>query len=134
MAPAGDPGGILEREIEPAQVDDQPQVLDVGSAVLAVRVVAPTGARPRGNRALVEPDGVRRDPTSSASRKSSCATDGCGRGEPSTRAFGLPSVSGLASLRLCRHQRLEQSQRTAEPHRARVDDRVLSVEIGARSG
>ena len=30
VAPARDPGGILERHIEPAQVDDQAQMLDIG--------------------------------------------------------------------------------------------------------
>ena len=30
VAPARDPGGILERQIEASQVDDQAQVLDVG--------------------------------------------------------------------------------------------------------
>lgn len=45
VAPARDPGGILEGHIETAQVDDQAQVLDISLAVFPIRVVAPT--RPR---------------------------------------------------------------------------------------
>ena len=60
VAPAGDPGGILERDIEPAQVDEQAQVLDILLTVVAVGVLAPARRRkPAG--ALVEADGIGRD-------------------------------------------------------------------------
>ena len=36
--------GVAERDVEPAQLDQQAQVLDVGLAVLAI-VVVPSGAR-----------------------------------------------------------------------------------------
>src|SRR5262245_31155499 len=61
MAPAGDPGRVVEREVKPAQLDQQSQVLDRGLVVLAVVVVATAGRR-QPPRALVEPDRVRRDP------------------------------------------------------------------------
>ena len=60
VAPARDPGGILERDVEPPQVDDQAQVLDVRRSVLAVGVV-PSGRTRQPARAFVEADGVRRD-------------------------------------------------------------------------
>ena len=74
MTPAGDPGGILEREVEASQVDDQAQVLDVGRPVLPVGVVAPT--RPREpSRALVEAHRVGRD----ADRVREFADPSCGQ-------------------------------------------------------
>jgi hypothetical protein len=45
VAPTRDPGRLVERQIKPAQVDDQAQVLDVRRAVLTVGVVASTGPR-----------------------------------------------------------------------------------------
>jgi hypothetical protein len=44
VAPAGDPRGILERNIQPAQIDDQAQVLDIRLGVLTVGVVSSGGA------------------------------------------------------------------------------------------
>jgi hypothetical protein len=53
VAPAGDLRGSLEGDVEAAQVDEQSEVLRVGFAVLALRVVASTRAwQPAG--ALVE--------------------------------------------------------------------------------
>lgn len=57
MAPARDPGGILERDIEPTQIDEQAQVLDICLAVLAVGVVS-SGGPGQPARAFVEADGV----------------------------------------------------------------------------
>ena len=45
VTPAGDPRGIVERNVEPAQVDQQAQMFDVRLAVLAIGVVSPLGAR-----------------------------------------------------------------------------------------
>jgi hypothetical protein len=45
MTPARDPRGILERDVEPTQVDQQTQMLDVRFAVLAIGVVSSIGAR-----------------------------------------------------------------------------------------
>jgi hypothetical protein len=45
VAPAGDLAGVPERHVEPAKVDQQPQMLDVRVAVVAVGVVAAGGAR-----------------------------------------------------------------------------------------
>ena len=45
MTPARDLRRVVERHVEPAQVDQQPQVLDIRVAVLAVGVLAPAGAR-----------------------------------------------------------------------------------------
>ena len=74
MAPAGDPGRIVEREIEAAKVDDQAQVLDIGRAVFAVRVVSPTGSR-KPPRALVEAHRVGRD----ADRRLPVRRSACGQ-------------------------------------------------------
>ena len=60
MAPARDPRGILEWQVEAAQVDDQSQVLDIRRAVFSIRVVAPTGPR-EPPRPLIEAHGVGRD-------------------------------------------------------------------------
>ena len=61
MTPARDLRGVVERHVEPAQVDQEPQVLDIRLAVLAVGVLAPVCARePAGS--LVEPDRVGRHP------------------------------------------------------------------------
>ena len=66
MAPAGDPCRVVERDIKPTKVDDQPQVLDVRLAIVPIRVVPPGGSRqPAG--AFVEPDGIRRDADVAAS-------------------------------------------------------------------
>ena len=65
---------VVQRHVEPAQVDQQAQVLGVGFAVLAVVVVSPR--RPRQPaRALVEPDGVGRDADTVASWPILTATD-----------------------------------------------------------
>lgn len=42
MAPTGDPGGVLERDVKPTQLDDQTHVLDVRLAVLSIGIVAST--------------------------------------------------------------------------------------------
>ena len=61
MTPARDLRRVVERHVEPAQVDQEPQVLDIRLAVLAVGVLAPVGPRePAGS--LVEPDRVGRHP------------------------------------------------------------------------
>ena len=44
VAPARDPAGVVERDVEPAEVDQQAQVLDVRLAVVAI-VVVPSRAR-----------------------------------------------------------------------------------------
>ena len=60
VTPAGDARGGVERDVEPAEVDEQAQVLDVVRVVVAVVVVASRRARqPAG--ALVESDRVGRD-------------------------------------------------------------------------
>jgi hypothetical protein len=41
MAPTRDLAGVLERDIEPAKLDQQPQMLDVRFAVVAIVVVPP---------------------------------------------------------------------------------------------
>ena len=60
MAPTRDLAGVPERDIEPAKLDQQPQMLDVRFAIVAIVVVPPRGAREPA-RALVEADGVGRD-------------------------------------------------------------------------
>lgn len=55
MTPAGDPGGVLEWQVEAAQVDQQAQVLDVGIAVLPVGICcfdSPAGASPSARRTV----------------------------------------------------------------------------------
>lgn len=44
MTPAGNPRGVLERNIEAAEVDEEPEMLDVLVAVLSI-VIVPTGRR-----------------------------------------------------------------------------------------
>jgi hypothetical protein len=60
VAPARNPSGILQGQIEAAKVDDQAQVLHIDWAIVAVRVVTPTGSR-EPPRALIEAHRVRRD-------------------------------------------------------------------------
>ena len=60
VAPRGDPGGILERQVEPPKFDQQAEVLDVRVTIVAVGVLPPRGPW-QPARALVEPDCVRRD-------------------------------------------------------------------------
>ena len=60
MTPTRDLAGIPERDVEPAKLDQQPQMLNVRSCVVAVVVIPPRGAR-EPSRTLVEADGVGRD-------------------------------------------------------------------------
>jgi len=61
VAPGGDPSRIVERDLEAPEVDQEPKVLEIRLCVLAVVVLAPSGTR-QPARALVEANGVRRDP------------------------------------------------------------------------
>ena len=45
VAPARDPGGVLKRDVETAQIDDQAQVIDIRSPVFAIGVVPASGPR-----------------------------------------------------------------------------------------
>jgi hypothetical protein len=53
VAPPGHAGGIFERDVEAAQVDDQAQVLDIRRPIFAVRVLSPARSR-KPPRALVQ--------------------------------------------------------------------------------
>jgi hypothetical protein len=57
VTPARDPGGILERDIQPTQIYEQAQVLDIRLAVLAVGVVS-SGGPGQPAHAFVEADRV----------------------------------------------------------------------------
>ena len=96
MAPAGDPSGILERDVEPTQVDDQAQVFDIRRAVLAVVVVPPSRTR-KPARSLVESHRVGRDADLAAPiRRSSRASANLGVAPMSRRSSDLrrsPSVN-----------------------------------------
>jgi hypothetical protein len=61
MAPGGDPRGVLEWDIEPAEVRQEAEVIDVRLAVVAV-VVVPTRRAREEARTLIETNGVGRHP------------------------------------------------------------------------
>jgi hypothetical protein len=61
MTPARDPGRIRQGHIQPPELDEQPQVLDILLVVLAICVVA-TGRTRQPPRPLVEAHGVGRHP------------------------------------------------------------------------
>ncbi len=60
VAPASDAGRIVEGHVEPAQLDEQPKVLDLALGVVAIGVDLAGGSW-QPARALVEADGVGRD-------------------------------------------------------------------------
>lgn len=61
LAPARDLRRVGYGEIEPAQIDEQPEAFDVGRRVIAVPILPARRSR-QGTRAFIEAEGVRSHP------------------------------------------------------------------------